>query len=54
MKRQRRTAERLGANPKLRRPLGELAAAIVRLDAMDPVTTELVRMQCAKHHDCGT
>ena len=54
MKRDRRISVGVGAAPELRRPLGELANAIVRLDAMDPVTTELVRMQCASHHDCGT
>ncbi len=30
------------------------AAAVVRLDALDPVTTELVRLRCARHHDCHT
>lgn len=54
MSRTRRSASGVGASPELRRPLGDLAAAIVRMNAMDPVTTELVRMQCAKHHDCGT
>ena len=54
MSRTRRITAGVGASPELRRSLGDLAAAIVRMNAMDPVTTELVRMQCAKHHDCGT
>lgn len=29
-------------------------AAVVRLDAVDPVTTELVRLRCARYHDCHT
>lgn len=54
MNRSRRVPAGVSASPQIRRPLGDLAAAIVRMDAMDPVTTEIVRMQCAKHHDCGT
>ena len=30
------------------------AAAVVRLSAVDPVTTELVRLRCAGYHDCHT
>ena len=30
------------------------AAAAVRNDAVDPVTTELVRLRCATYHDCHT
>ncbi len=30
------------------------AAAAVRNDAVDPVTTELVRLTCASYHDCRT
>jgi hypothetical protein len=30
------------------------AAATVRLADVDPVTTELVRLRCARHHDCHT
>lgn len=29
-------------------------AAVVCLDAVDPVTTEVVRLRCARHHDCHT
>lgn len=32
----------------------EWQAAAVRQDAVDPVTTELVRLRCARHHDCHT
>jgi hypothetical protein len=39
---------------ELRRTLGEWQAAVVRLDSVDPVTTEVVRMRCAHHHDCHT
>lgn len=41
-------------NPALVRPLTDFAAAVVRLHALDPVTTELVRLHCARHHDCRT
>ena len=34
--------------------LGELQAAAMRLDSMDSVTTEIVRLRCASHHDCHT
>lgn len=32
----------------------EWQAAAVRLSAVDPLTTELVRLRCAQHHDCHT
>ena len=35
-------------------PLMEFAAAAVRNDQVDPVTTELVRLTCATYHDCHT
>ena len=38
----------------LRRALAAFAAATVRLNELDPVTTELVRLRCARHHDCHT
>lgn len=38
----------------LRAALGQWQAAVVRSDAVDPVTTEVVRLRCAWHHDCGT
>ena len=34
--------------------LGDAQNAVVRLDRVDPHTTELVRLRCASHHDCGT
>lgn len=34
--------------------LMEFAAAAVRKDAVDPITTELVRLHCAAYHDCHT
>jgi hypothetical protein len=38
----------------LRSALAEWQAAVVRLPALDPVTTEIVRLRCARHHDCRT
>jgi hypothetical protein len=38
----------------LRRALGEWQAAAVRLTTVDNITTELVRLRCARHHDCHT
>ncbi|MEM7094457.1 MAG: hypothetical protein AAF567_15755 [Actinomycetota bacterium] len=38
----------------LQMALLRFAAAAVRNDAIDPVTTELVRMRCASYHDCHT
>ena len=35
-------------------PLMEFAAAAVRNDRVDPITTELVRLTCASYHDCRT
>jgi len=54
MDRSRRVAAGTSAAPALRRALGAVAAATVRLATMDPVTTEIVRLRCARHHDCGT
>ena len=42
------------SDPELQRPLKAFAAAVVRLDTIDPVTTELVRLRCAGYHDCHT
>ncbi len=41
-------------NAELRQALGDFASAAVRNDTVDPVTTELVRLRCATHHDCHT
>ena len=38
----------------LQRCLTAFAAAVVQLGAVDPITTELVRLRCARHHDCHT
>ena len=34
--------------------LDDLHAAAMRLHTLDPVTTELVRLHCARYHDCKT
>jgi hypothetical protein len=34
--------------------LREFAAAAVRNDRVDAITTELVRLRCASYHDCHT
>jgi hypothetical protein len=52
--RTRRVTSSGGMRAELRRALGAWQAAVVRRDAVDPVTTELVRMRCANHHRCGT
>ncbi len=54
MDRARRVAAGTPTDPALRRAIGGCAAATVRLATVDPVTTEIVRMRCAHHHDCGT
>jgi hypothetical protein len=49
---------RIGADARPDRALVgalmEFAAAAVRNDAVDPITTELVRLRCATYHDCHT
>ena len=52
--RSRRIQPGVRGDTTLRRALGAWQAAVVRLDAVDPVTTELVRLRCARHHDCHT
>lgn len=54
MDRDRRIPSGVNATPALRHALGDWQAAVVRLDSVDPVTTELVRLRCANHHDCHT
>lgn len=54
IERARRVAEGVRAGDRLRQALTEWQAAVVRLDAVDPVTTELVRLRCARYHDCRT
>ena len=52
--RSRRIGRGVGAAPALREALSRWQAAVVRLDAVDAVTTELVRLRCARYHDCHT
>ena len=54
MERSVRVAPGTHCDRDLRNALGRFAAATVRLATIGPVTTELVRMRCAHHHDCGT
>lgn len=54
MDRDRRIPSGVNAAQALREALGGWQAAVVRLDSVDPVTTELVRLRCANHHDCHT
>ena len=54
MIRERRVADGARATPELRTSLSEWQAAAVRLTCIDPITTELVRLRCAHHHDCHT
>ncbi|MEM8906048.1 MAG: hypothetical protein AAGA17_13950 [Actinomycetota bacterium] len=49
-----RVDPRARGDRRLRTALGAYAAAAVRGDAVDPVTTEVVRLRCAEHHDCHT
>ena len=50
----RRVAQGVSADARLRQALNAWQAAVVRLEAVDPVTTELVRLRCARYHDCRT
>jgi hypothetical protein len=54
MERSARVAPGTSSDRNLRTALGGFAAATVRLPTVDPVTTEIVRLRCARHHDCGT
>ena len=54
MERTRRLAPGTPSDASLRAALSAIAASTVRLAHVDPVTTEIVRMRCAHHHDCGT
>lgn len=44
----------LGAayQPEMTEALDHYQAAVVRLRAIDPATTEIVRLRCARYHDC--
>jgi len=52
--RSRRVPSGVTAAPALRGALARFAAAAVRIDGLDAVTTELVRLRCALAHDCRT
>ena len=54
MIRSRRVSAGVGPAGPLRQALAEWQAAVVLIDAVDPVTTELVRLRCARYHDCHT
>ncbi len=54
MERSARVTPGTAVDRTLRTALGGFAAATVRLSTVDPVTTEIVRLRCAHHHDCGT
>ena len=49
-----RVSDGARAVARLRQALSAWQAAVVRLAAVDPVTTELVRLRCARYHDCRT
>ena len=42
----------VSAGGELENAIAEFAAAAVRADRVDPITTELVRLRCAQYHDC--
>jgi hypothetical protein len=50
----RRVADAVKTSRRLATAMDTWQAAVVRLDRLDPVTTELVRLRCARHHDCHT
>jgi hypothetical protein len=52
--RNRRLERGVHADPALLGALVDWQAAAVRQDEVDPITTELVRLRCATHHDCHT
>jgi hypothetical protein len=54
VKRERRIPESVRATPQLAAAFDEWQAAVVRLSHLDDVTTELVRLRCARYHDCHT
>ncbi len=54
MSRSRRVSPGVVADGRLRQALAAWQAAVVLIDGVDPVTTELVRLRCAQYHDCHT
>jgi AhpD family alkylhydroperoxidase len=51
---ERRIPAGVRVTASLRHALEEWQASVVVLDRLDPVTTELVRLRAAAHHDCRT
>ena len=43
-----------GHRPELAGALNDLHAAAMALSSLDAITTELVRLRCARYHDCDT
>lgn len=54
MKRSVRLPSGSETHPDLRRASKRWQAAVLSLQTVDPITTEMVRLRCAWHHDCGT
>jgi hypothetical protein len=54
MNRSRRVPPGTSSDAALRQALSAWQADVVRLSSVDPITTELVRLRCARHHDCHT
>ena len=54
MDRARRVDPGNATDPRLRAAVQGFAAATMRLATIDAVTTELVRLRCASHHQCRT
>ena len=46
--------ESTGFNSLFREALSRWQEEVVQLDLVDSVTTEMVRLRCAEHHDCHT
>lgn len=54
MDHERRIPKGVRAAASLDRALADWQASVVVLDSLDPLTTELVRLRAAAHHDCRT
>ncbi len=50
----KRVSPGLAYQPRLAAALDRYQEEVVLLTKLDPVTTELVRLKCARHHDCHT
>lgn len=50
----RRVSPGRAYSPALSGALDAYQDAVVLLTGLDPVTTELVRLRCARYHDCHT